>query len=171
MKGREKPPTGNSQRAGSTEGTRSGASGGPPSEAAAAEAAQFPAYTNRGATGRLKRVALVTMNRLDREALCYALNACQRMNARLDILTNLPPEETDRAVISARGTADTPWRLIRIRESGDEIHRYARNASGLLLIASGIADESTRKLRDRVGSDRTQLGIPWVVVEGKQPHR
>ena len=111
------------------------------------------------------------MNRLDREALCYALNACQRMNARLDILTNLPPEETDRAVISARGTADTPWRLIRIRGSGDEIQRYARNESGLLLITSGIADESARKLRDKLGLDRAQLGMPWVVVEGKQPHR
>lgn len=69
---------------------------------------------NHDARPRIQRIALVTMNRVDQAALCYALNACQRMDARLDILTDVRTEETNRAVIEARAETDTPWRIIRI---------------------------------------------------------
>ena len=175
MTRREKPRAGNARRRGSTEATRSDGGGNPLSQTTAsadAEAARVLVYPNPDARPRVQRIALVTMSRLDREALCYALNACQRMDARLDILTNLPPEETDRAVIAARGAADTPWRVFRVGgESGDDIRRYARNESGLLFLASGAGDETARKLRDKSASDGIRLGVPWVEVEGKQGHR
>ena len=174
MTRREKPRAGNTRRRGSTEATRSDGGGNPLSQtvvSADAEALQAPVYPNPDARPRVQRIALVAMDRLDREALCYALNACQRMDARLDILTNLPLEETDRAVIAARGAADTPWRVFRVGgESGDDIRRYARNESGLLFLASGVGDETARKLRAKSGSDRMRLGVAWVVVEGKQRH-
>ncbi len=173
MTRREKPCAGNARRRGSTEAAWS--DDNPLSQAvvsADAEAAEATLYPNQEIRSRVQRIALVAMNRLDREALCYALNVCQRMDARLDILTNLPPEDTDRAVIAARGAADIPWRIIPIDgESGDDIRRYAQDESGLLFLASGVGDGIARKLRDKLGSDRIRLGVPWVVVEGKQRHR
>lgn len=172
MTRREKPCAGNARRRGSTEAAR--VDDTPPSQAVVSadrETAEAALYPKQGDRLRVQRIALVAMNRLDREALCYALNVCQRMDARLDILTNLPPEETDRAVIAARGAADTPWRVLRVGgESGDDIRRYARNESGLLFLASGVGDETARKLRAKSGSDRMRLGVAWVVVEGKQRH-
>ena len=121
---------------------------------------------------RVQRVALVAMTRLDREALCYAFNACQRLDARLDVLTGLPSEETSRAVIAARGGADTPWRVIGVDdEAAGDIFRYARNESGLLFLVSGIDDKAARTLRDRATSNTTGLGVPWVVVEGRKKQR
>lgn len=124
---------------------------------------------NATARPRVRRVALLAMDRLDRDTLCYALSACQRMDARLDILTNLPSEETNRVVIGARGTTDTPWRIIRIGgECGDDVFRYARNESGLLFLASSANDGKARKLRSKSGPNGMLLGISWVVVEGRQ---
>lgn len=171
MTRREKPRNGNGRRRGSTEDSRSNGGGTPSSQTRAsidAEAAKSPVRPNPDIRYRVKRIALITMDRLDGEALCYALNACQRMDARLDILTNLPPEETNPAVVAARGAADTPWRVFQTRgESGDDIFRYARNESGLLFFASGVGDETAWKLRGKFGSNGIRLGVPWVVVEGK----
>ncbi len=108
------------------------------------------------------------MNRLDCSALSYALNACRRMDARLDILTNLPPEETDRAVITARGSTDTPWRIIRVSgETDNDVFLYLQTESGLLFLASDIHDAAARKLRDRSGNQGLRLGVPWVEVDGQ----
>lgn len=130
---------------------------------------QSPVYPNADTRPRVRRIALVTIDRMDGEALCYALNACQRMDARLDILTNLPPEVTDRAVMDARGTMDTPWRVIRMGgERDDEVFRYARDETGLLLLASSACDEKARRLRDKTGPNGMRIGISWVVVEGRR---
>lgn len=129
-------------------------------------------HSNQVVRPRIKRIALVATNRLSRDALCYALNACRRMDARLDILTNLPPEEADRAVIAARGASDTPWRVVSIgHETRDDILRYVRNESGLLLLASASDDQTARRIWDTPGPNRLQLGVPWVEVEGKQEQR
>ncbi len=128
-------------------------------------------YPKADARPRVQRIALVAMNRLDGEAFCYALHACQRMDARLDILTNLPPDEINQAVIAKRGAADTPWRVIRVDvESGDDILGYAQNEPALLFLASGAGDETARELRGKFALAGTRLGVPWVVVEGKPRH-
>jgi hypothetical protein len=133
------------------------------------ENGKSPVYPNADTQPRIRRIALVAMDRMDGDALCYALNACQRMDARLDIVTNLPPEETDRAVMEARGAADTPWRHIPVGgERGDEVLGYARDETGLLLLASSANDEKARKLRDISGPKGMRIGISWVAVEGKQ---
>ncbi len=128
-------------------------------------------YTTTDARPRVQRIALVAMKRLDGEVFCYALNACQRMDARLDILTNLPPEETNRAVIAKRGAADTPWRVIRIgTNSAADVLGYVQSEPALLFLTSGVADETARKLRDKFALAGTRLGVPWVMVEGKPIH-
>jgi hypothetical protein len=108
------------------------------------------------------------MDRLDADALCYALNVCQRLDARLDILTNLPPKEADRVVIAVRGRGDTPWRVIGIGgERGDDVYRYARTESGLLFLASSARDEKALRLRTSPGRDEMPPGISWVTVESR----
>lgn len=173
MTRREKPCAGTARRRGSTEVAWSD-DGTPLSQAvvpAATEAAEATLHPHQEIRSKVRRIALVAMNRLDREALCYALNVCQRMDARLDILTNLSPEEADRAVIAARDATDIPWRIIPIDgESGDDIRRYVLNEPALLFLASGIGDQTARKLRDKSASAGIRLGVPWVVVEGKQRH-
>jgi len=122
------------------------------------------------ATARLKvrRIALLAMDRLDLDALCYALSACVRLDARLDILTNLPPDETDSVVIGARGRADTRWRVIRVDgECRNDIFRYARNESGLLFFASSTGDEKALRLRNDFGLNGMPPGISWVMVESR----
>jgi hypothetical protein len=122
--------------------------------------------SNASARPKARRIALLAIDRIDLDALCYALNVCQRMDARLDILTNLPSEEADRVVIGARGRGDTPWRVIGIGgEWGDEVFRYARNASGLLFLASSASDEKALRLRNSYGPDGMPPGISWVMVE------
>lgn len=116
----------------------------------------------------MKHVALIALDHLDREAFCYALNARQRMDAQLDILTKLPPEEVHRAVIEARGTANTPWRVIQVGDDrDDEISRYVSDQSGLLFLASSYSDTEARSLRDKFWANGPRLGIAWVVVEGR----
>ena len=121
---------------------------------------------------RIHRVALVTMDSLHREALGYTFSACERMEARLDILSNLPPEETNRAVSTERSASDTPWRFVPIRDTrGKDLFDYLRNEPGLLFLASDKADETAWKLRDRLVCARIGLRIPWVMVEREPPGR
>jgi hypothetical protein len=124
---------------------------------------------NASAHPRVKRIALIAIDGLDPDALCYTLNACQRLDACLDILTNLPHRETDRAVVGMRGKTDTPWRIIRVdAESGDHIFRYARDESGLLFLASAAGDEKALGFRNSAGRNGPRSGISWVVVESKR---
>jgi hypothetical protein len=117
---------------------------------------------------REKHIALVAVDHLDRDALCYVLNACQRMDARLDLLTGLPPQEIDRSVAAARAGKDTPWRLVALAGGGREVvDRYAKNQPGLLFLASGGSDRSARRLRNDFDLQGMRPGIPWVVVENK----
>jgi hypothetical protein len=126
-------------------------------------------HPNTTARSRVRRVALLAIDRLDPDALCYALNACQRLGACLDVLTNLPSQEADRVVIGARGRGDTPWRIIRIGgEGGDDVCRYARNESGLLFLTSSAGDEKALGFHNNSGPDGLRPGISWVVVESRQ---
>lgn len=125
-------------------------------------------HANTSARPNVRRVALIAIDRLDPDAMCFALNACRRVNARLDVLTNLPVEEADRAVIEMRSRVDTPWRIIRIvGESGEEIFRYARDETGLLFLTSSADDDKACRIRDSSGSDGLRPGISWVIVESK----
>jgi hypothetical protein len=123
---------------------------------------------NTTARPKVRRIALLAIDRLDPDALCYALNVCRRLDARLDILTNLLSEEADRVVIQARGPTDTPWRIVRIRgESGDDVFRYARNEPGLLFLTSSTGDAKALRLWTSSGPDRIPSGISWVTVESR----
>ena len=83
-----------------------------------------PVYPDPDDRTQVRRVALVAIDLLDRDAFCYALNTCQRMDAHLDVLTNLSQDEANHAIFGARGTADTPWQIIRISgECGDAVYR------------------------------------------------
>ena len=126
-------------------------------------------HPNATARPKVRRVALLAVDRLDPDALCYALNACQRLGACLDVLTNLPSQEADRVVIGARGRADTPWRIIRIGgECGDDVVRYVGSESGLLFLASSAGDEKALGFRNDSGPHALQPGVSWVVVESRQ---
>jgi hypothetical protein len=106
---------------------------------------------------------------IDLNAICYALNACQRMDARLDVLTNLLPEVANRAIMETRGTLDTPWRLIPVRgEHGDEVLRYAKNEPALLFITASARDEKASRLRARSEPGGVPLGVSWLVVDCRQ---
>lgn len=130
MTRREKPVTGKTSRGMSGSKRPTSGTGTPPSQDPILTGGQdFNASLRENAAARLRvrRVALLAIDGLDLDAICYALSACQRMNARLDVLTNLPAEETDRAVISARGTSDIPWRIFRIDgDCGDELVQYVK---------------------------------------------
>lgn len=166
----EKPCADNAGRGGPTEDPRS--DGNPLSQAvasAAAEGDDAALSPNQDLRPKVQRIALVTMNCMDRAALCYALNACQRMDARLDILTNLSTEETNRAVMMARGAADTPWRVIRVDgKPSDAIIRYARNEPGLLFLVSGIGDETAARMKNISPSQGSPSGALWVEVANKR---
>lgn len=124
---------------------------------------------NAAARLRVRRVALLAMDDLDLDAVCYALSACERMDARLDVLTNLPAEEANRAVIAARGTSDTPWRIVRIGgDSGDGLSHYVVKEAGLLFLTSSASDEKARSLRDESNPTGNRSGVSWVVVEGRK---
>jgi len=121
---------------------------------------------------RERHIALVAVDHLDRDALCYVLNACQRMDARLDLLTGLPPDEIDRSVAAERDGKDTPWRLVALEGAGagtgrEVVDRYAKCQHGLLFLACGGSDRSARRLRDDLDRQGMRPGIPWVVVENK----
>jgi hypothetical protein len=91
------------------------------------------------------------------------------MDARLDVLTNLPAEEANRAVIAARGTSDTPWRIVRIGgDSGDGLSHYVADEAGLLFLTSSASDEKARRLRDESNPTGNRSGVSWVVVEGRK---
>ena len=126
-------------------------------------------HPSASARPKVRRIALLAVDRLDPDALCYALNACQRLDACLDVLTNLPPEEADRVVVGMRGGTDTPWRTIRISgASGDDLYQYAKSESGLLFIALRAGDEKALELRGDSDPDGLQPSLSWVMVESRQ---
>lgn len=130
---------------------------------------QASAHETAAARLRVRRVALLAMDGLDLDAVCYALAACGRMDARLDVLTNLPAKDANQAVIAVRGTSDTPWRIIRIGgDPGAGLSRYLAKQAGLLFLASSASDEKARSLRDESDATGNRVGISWVVVEGRQ---
>jgi hypothetical protein len=109
---------------------------------------------------------LLAIDRLDPDALCFVLNACQRVSASLDVLTDLPSKEADRAVIEMPSRGDTPWRIVRIGgASSSDVLRYARDESCLQFIASSVGDEEARRLWSSTGAGVLPAGISWVVVE------
>ena len=125
--------------------------------------------SNASARAKVRRIALLAIDRLDPDALCFALSACRRLEASLDVLTDLPSEEADRAILEMRSKADTPWRIIRIGgTSGGDVFRYVRDESGLLFVTSSDSDEEARRLRSGVGTDLLPPGISWVVVERRR---
>ena len=120
------------------------------------------------ADGR-KRVALAVHGQVRPGALRYAHNACARMDADLDVLTDLAEGGLDEAMGAHReGLGQAGHRTVIVRLGRDvlkDIVAYARARSGLLFVVVSAEDAFS----DRVISgtrDSRHLDVPWVVVAG-----
>lgn len=120
-----------------------------------------------------RRVALAVQGQVRPGALRYAHNACARMDADLDVLTDLAEGGLQEAMDAQReGLAQTlteaGHRLEVVRLGRDlikDIIAYARARSGLLFVVVSADDP----FADRViagSGDSGGLDVPWVVVAG-----
>jgi hypothetical protein len=119
-----------------------------------------------------RRVALAVQGRVELKALHYARNACERMDADLDVLTDLPEGglradiEPQRADLAQAGHRLEVVRLGRDILAG--ILDYARARRGLLFVVVSAEDAVAERLLAR-SSDSRHLDVPWVVVTGGEP--
>jgi hypothetical protein len=116
-----------------------------------------------------RRVALAVQGQVQPGALRYARNACERLDADLDILTSLP-EGGLRAVIDPeRHSLAEAGRRVEIIRLGRDILRgvvhYARSRSGLLFVVVSAEDAFAERVIAGF-SDSRHLDVPWVVVAG-----
>jgi hypothetical protein len=116
------------------------------------------------------RVALVSDGRARGAALDYAVEACRRQGASLDLL------------VQGQGTHGLEIRLRRagvayrrIRLTGDparQIAEYARNHPGLSYIVGIAADDASRRLLEGVTRHgRGRLPVPLVLIEDRPTRR
>jgi hypothetical protein len=112
-------------------------------------------------------VALAVQGQVEPHALRYARNACERMDADLDLLTDLA-EAPLKAVVEpqARDLAESGRRLEVVRLGRDiltGILDYARARSGLLFVVVSAENEVAERVVARATECR-HLDVPWVVV-------
>ncbi len=116
-----------------------------------------------------RRVALAIQGRVEPKALRYARNACERMDADLDVLTDLPEGGLQAAIESQRADlAQTGHRLELLSLGRDVltgILDYARARRGLLFVVVSAEDAVAERLLAR-STDSRHLDVPWVVVTG-----
>ncbi len=124
------------------------------------------------AQGR-RRVALAVQGQVRPGALRYAHNACARMDADLDVLTDLAEGGLQEAMDAQReGLAqnldEAGHRLEIVRTGRDilkDIAAYARARSGLLFVVVSAEDPFADRVIAGIGDSRG-LDVPWVVVAG-----
>jgi hypothetical protein len=124
-----------------------------------------------------RRVALAVQGQVRPGALRYAHNACARMDADLDVLTDLAEGGFHEAMDAQReGLAPTlseslseaGHRLEIVRLGRDilkVIVTYARARSGLLFVVVSAEDPFADRVIAGIGDSRG-LDVPWVVVAG-----
>jgi len=115
------------------------------------------------------RVALAVQGQIQPGALYYARSACERMDADLDIVTDLAEGGLQDAIDPERQKLAQTGHRIEIIRLGRDILRgvvhYANARSGLLFVVVSADDA----VADRVISgtrDSRYLDVPWVVVAG-----
>lgn len=114
-----------------------------------------------------RRVALAVQNQLQPGALRYARNACERLDADLDILTTLSTGGLQEAIEPERRSLVDAGHQVEIIRTGRDILRgvvhYAQARSGLLFVV--VSAEESFSERVMAGfSDSRHLDVPWVVV-------
>lgn len=111
-----------------------------------------------------KRVALVVDERVRPGALRYALSACERLNADLEILTNLPATEIEQALAHEDIEPGLTCQLFRIgndRLAG--IAKHVRRHVNTLFVVTSATDA----LADKFVMERPEgldAHVPWLVV-------
>jgi hypothetical protein len=119
------------------------------------------------AAGSRRRVALAVQGRVEPKALRYARAACERMDADLDLVTDLP-EDGLAAVMQtqSQGLAQGGHRLEVVRLGRDilsGIIDYARARRGLLFVVVSAEDGVAERVMARA-REAGNLDVPWVVV-------
>jgi hypothetical protein len=118
-----------------------------------------------------RRVALAVQGQVRPAALRYARNACARMDADLDVLTDLAEGGLHEAMdaqpeVPAQSLAEAGHRLEIVRLGRDilkDIVAYARARSGLLFVVVSAEDPCADRVIAGMGDSRG-LDVPWVVV-------
>jgi hypothetical protein len=122
-----------------------------------------------------RRVALAVQGQVRPGALRYARNACARMDADLDLLTDLAEGGLHEAMDAqpeglAQSLTDAGHRLEIVRLGRDilkDIVAYARARSGLLFVVVSAEDPFADRVISGIGDSRS-LDVPWVVVAGAE---
>lgn len=121
------------------------------------------------AEGSPRRVALAMQGRVEPKALRYARNACERMDADLDLLTDIAESGLKRAIEpQVRDLAQAGHRLEIVRLRRDVlggILEYALSRRGLLFVVISAQDLVAERVMSQA-TDERHLAVPWVVVTG-----
>ncbi len=120
-----------------------------------------------------RRVALAVHGQVRPGALRYAHNACARMDADLDVLTDLAEgglhaamDAQREGLASALTAAGHRLEIVRLgRDILKDIVAYARARSGLLFVVVSADDPFADRVVAGTGDSRG-LDVPWVVVAG-----
>ena len=113
---------------------------------------------------RRKRVALVVDGRIRPGALRYALNACTRLDADLEVLTNLPEAKIEEAI--AREDL-VPGFVCQVFQLGTDllsgITKHVRSHTNTIFIVTSATDALADKFVTDY-PDGLDTHVPWLVV-------
>lgn len=113
---------------------------------------------------RRKRVALVIDGRVRPGALRYALSACSRLDADLEVLTNLPQSEIEQAIAHENTEAGQLCQVVPIgADLLTSITEHVRRHINTLFVVTSAADAIADKfvMARPYGKD---MQVPWLVV-------
>jgi hypothetical protein len=135
-------------------------------------AVRLPLSPPRPAAEPGRRIALAVQGRVQPGALRYAESACERLDADLDVLTDLIDPELQGAVEPARRSLAQRGHRVEIVRLGREVQkgivRYARERYGLLFVVVSAEDAFADSLVAGRGASR-RVDVPWVVVTAARP--
>lgn len=114
-----------------------------------------------------RRIALAVQQRVQPGALHYAHNACERLGADLDILTNLAEGGLRPSLDPERESLARSGHRLEVVRLGRDILRgvvhYARARAGLLFVVVSAEDGFAERVVSGFSESRG-LDVPWVVV-------
>ncbi|MGD2075631.1 MAG: hypothetical protein PVI91_03275 [Gammaproteobacteria bacterium] len=127
-----------------------------------------PSPTPRS-TGPRRIIALVAERRLQPGALRYALSVCERLSARLEVLTGPALPNVELQLSRACQERDVPWRVVPIGSSlEDEIPHYVKTVAGLLFLVTGAGDAVAERVVHDGGRSRRFSGDVALVIVAEE---
>ena len=130
-------------------------------------AARLPLTPPHPTVQSCRRIALAVQGRLQAGALRYAHNACERLDADLDVLTDLPEAGLQAGIeLARRSLAERGHRVGIVRLGRDVLKgivQYARERHGLLFVVVSADDAFADSVVTGHGGSR-RVDVPWVVV-------